>query len=263
MSVISAPKPQYEQIADLLRHRINDGAYPPGTALPSEPDLSLELGVSRVTVNRAMGLLRASGLVRVRRGAGTFVRTLPMIVRDARSRYASRGKGTGAGQVEIAQLGLTSRTVYGHIGQIPAPARVAQPLGLPEGADVLVRRRVLYANDEPTQIADSFYPWHLVAANPPLAEELGPGGSYGWLAAMGLSVARFSEDVTVRMPTDTERTILGIEASQPVFDLDHVARLGDGTPIEVAVHVLTGHLWKLRYSWDDDSIDHNASDAAP
>ena len=37
------------QIYDLLKERIESGFYPPGTQLPKEVDLAVELGVSRVT----------------------------------------------------------------------------------------------------------------------------------------------------------------------------------------------------------------------
>ena|GEM_PF-6645150 len=45
VTIIQAPKSQYEQIADLLPGRIADRTYPPGSALPSEPEQSTELGV--------------------------------------------------------------------------------------------------------------------------------------------------------------------------------------------------------------------------
>ncbi len=251
VAMIQAPKSQYEQIADLLRARIADGTYPPGSLLPSEPELSAELGLSRVTVNRAIGLLRAQGLVRVRRGAGTYVRSLPTIVRDARTRYARRNRGTGAGAVEVTELDLQSRTDYTEIGRTTATAPVAQALGITEGDDVLVRRRVLYANDEPTQIADSYYPWHMVAGSALVQAETGVGGSYSRLAEMGIDVVRFTEDVNVRMPTDHERVVLQVEGSQPVFDIVHIAWTADKTPVEAAFHVMPGHLWTLRYDWDD------------
>src|SRR2546421_3680928 len=147
VAMIQVPKSQYEQIGELLRARIADEPSPPGSLLPSEPELSAELGVSRVTVNRAIGLLRAQGLVRVRRGAGTYVRSLPTILRDARTRYARRHRGTGAGAVEVSELDLQPRTDYTEIGQTVATPPVARALRLIEGDDVLVRRRVLYAND--------------------------------------------------------------------------------------------------------------------
>jgi GntR family transcriptional regulator len=249
--MIEAPKAQYEQIAELLRARVADQSYPPGSVLPSEPELSAELGVSRVTVNRAIGLLRAQGLVRVRRGAGTYVRSLPTILRDARTRYARRRLGAGAGAVEIADLDLQSRTDYTEIGQTVATPAVARALQLAEGADVLVRRRVLYANDEPTQIADSFYPWQLVADSALVQADTGVGGSYSRLADVGVAVVRFTEDVNVRMPSDRERSTLRLESSQPVFDVVHVAWTADRLPVEAAFHVMPGFLWTLRYDWDD------------
>jgi GntR family transcriptional regulator len=251
--MIQAPKSQYEQIAELLRDRIADQTYPPGSSLPSEPELSAELGVSRVTVNRAIVLLRAQGLVRVRRGAGTYVRSLPIIVRDARRRYARRDRGTGAGAVEVGELSLQPRTDYLEIGRTAASVDVARALGINDGDDVLVRRRVLYANDEPTQIADSYYPWHLVVGSALLQADTGRGGSYGRLADLGIDVVRFTEDVNVRVPSDHERTVLHLEGSQPVFDIVHKAWAAEKTPVAVTFHVMPGHLWTLRYDWDDHS----------
>ncbi|MGH3645704.1 MAG: GntR family transcriptional regulator [Micromonosporaceae bacterium] len=251
MTVVQPPKAQYEQIADWLRARILDGTYPPGSALPSEPALAAELGTSRVTVNRAIGLLRTAGLVKVRRGAGTYVRSLPQIIRDAKQRYGARERGTGAGEVEARELNLRSRTDYGDIRRMSATPDVARALGVAGGDDVLIRPRVLYANDEPTQIADSYYPWDIVGGSALLQADVGTGGSYSRLAELGYPVARFAEDVNVRMPNDVERRILHLEATQPVFDIVHVALTSDDRPVEVAFHVLPGHLWTLRYGWDD------------
>lgn len=57
----------------VLRDRIVGGALPPGSRLPSEPELSQVHGVSRVTVRRALDGLERDGLIRRQPGAGTFV----------------------------------------------------------------------------------------------------------------------------------------------------------------------------------------------
>lgn len=62
-----------EQLADALRARIAAGEWAPGEQLPSEQALAEESGVSRPTVRIALRSLIASGLVRTRQGAGTFV----------------------------------------------------------------------------------------------------------------------------------------------------------------------------------------------
>ena len=119
-------------------------------------------------------------------------------------------------------------------------------------ADVLVRRRVLFADDEPTQIADSYYPWAIAKDSKELLRaEVGKGGSYGRLEELGHGPVRFTEDVTVRMPSDKEQRTLDLEASQPVFEIWHVAYTAAGAPVEVCVHVMPGFLWKLRYGWED------------
>jgi GntR family transcriptional regulator len=200
--VIETPKSQYAQIADELRGRIESGAYPPGSPLPSEARLADEFNVSRVTINKAITLLRASGDVKVRRGADTRVRSLPRIPRDAKRRYAAREEGIGAGEVEARKLDLDSTTKYREIGRVTPPPAVAKILKLRKGEDTLVRRRVLYANGEPTQIADSHYPWSIVKTDKAIMrEDAGKGGSYSRLAELGYAPVRFTEDVSVRLPT--------------------------------------------------------------
>jgi GntR family transcriptional regulator len=252
MALIETPKSQYGQIAELLSQRIDDGTYPPGSAFPSEDKLADELGVSRPTVNRAVGLLRMAGLVKVKRGAGTIVRALPVIRRDAKARYAARTAGTGAGEVEARQHNLRSKTIYRRIGETTAPLAVAATLHLKAGQTALLRSRVLYANDEPTQIADSYYPWTIAKQSPDLLkEDAGPGGSYERLADIGHGPARFTEDITVRMPTEDEQKTLELEPTQPVFQIWHVAYDGKDKPVEVCIHVMPGHLWNLHYGWDE------------
>lgn len=63
----------YEQLADLLRHRIATGELRPGVRLPGELDLSQTYGLARDTVRRATSVLLHEGLVEVRRGHGVYV----------------------------------------------------------------------------------------------------------------------------------------------------------------------------------------------
>jgi DNA-binding transcriptional MocR family regulator len=66
--------PAYVGLADGLRLLVSDGRLPPGTRLPSERELTTELGVSRTTVSRAYALLRDRGFLTSRRGSGSMVR---------------------------------------------------------------------------------------------------------------------------------------------------------------------------------------------
>ncbi len=66
--------PPWQQIADVLRRRIESGEYPPGRKIPSIIALSGEFRVAPVTVRKALTALQREGLVESRTGWGTFVR---------------------------------------------------------------------------------------------------------------------------------------------------------------------------------------------
>ena len=61
----------YVQVADELRSRIDSGQYP--GRVPSSYDLADELGVSHLTVRRALEQLISEGLLVARQGRGTFI----------------------------------------------------------------------------------------------------------------------------------------------------------------------------------------------
>lgn len=66
-----------ETVRDALREQIAAGAYPPGSRLPSEAQMTKEFGVSRTVIREAVASLRADGLVAPRQGAGDFVLAPP------------------------------------------------------------------------------------------------------------------------------------------------------------------------------------------
>ena len=64
---------QYLRLASVLRHRIAQGELAAGARLPTVAALAGELGLARVTVRHAYGLLAREGLIHSSRGRGTFV----------------------------------------------------------------------------------------------------------------------------------------------------------------------------------------------
>ena len=66
--------PPSQQIANDLRDRIASGEIPPGRRIPSLTELEQEWDVARDTLRKAVGILRAEGLVETVQGLGVFVR---------------------------------------------------------------------------------------------------------------------------------------------------------------------------------------------
>lgn len=64
-----------DRVIDALRRRIADGTWQLHERLPVEAALARELGVGRSTIREAVRVLVHSGLLEVRQGDGTFVRS--------------------------------------------------------------------------------------------------------------------------------------------------------------------------------------------
>ena len=69
----SSLTPLYQQVLEDIKASIASGAYPPGSRIPSEAELSELYGVSRVTVRRAIEELSGEGYLVRRQGKGTYV----------------------------------------------------------------------------------------------------------------------------------------------------------------------------------------------
>lgn len=68
-----AKKLKHVKVYNRLYSMIQDGVYPPGGQLPSEPELALQMDVSRMTLRRALALLQEDNLVINIRGKGNFI----------------------------------------------------------------------------------------------------------------------------------------------------------------------------------------------
>lgn len=259
---LEAPRSQYRQVADLLREGIETGEYPPGSVLPSEPDLASRFGVSRVTINRAVQLLRSEGLVRVHRGRGTLVRAIPAIRRNSNQRYqkAAReeGGGRGAFDYEIRRLGLTPRTEIVQLEAVTPPSAAAEVLGLGEDEKALIRKRQMFASDEPVLLATSYIPWEIAERAGVTQIDSGPGGTYSRLADIGLGPVRFSEDVRVRIPTAEEEAFFALWEGQQVIEIVHISWLEDARAIEYRIDTLPTSQWIMHFEWNAENSESGA-----
>ena len=67
-------KLKHVKIYNELYELIQNGTYEPGSQLPSETTLSATMNVSRMTLRKALTLLREDGLIKDVQGVGHFVR---------------------------------------------------------------------------------------------------------------------------------------------------------------------------------------------
>lgn len=133
-----SPVPLYFQIANVLQARIFTRRLKPGALVGTENQLAAEFGVSRITVRKALDVLRADGLLRVERGRGTFVADDPRPVAPTALHVFLD---------DILGRAETLEVVRNEEAQVAAPGEVAQALGVPAGTKVVrIRRQMLPAD---------------------------------------------------------------------------------------------------------------------
>ena len=123
----SSPTPLYFQLSQAMERAIVEGGLPAGSKLENELLLAEHYGLSRPTVRRAVQELVDKGLLVRKRGVGTQV-IAPHVRRSVEltSLYDDLSRGGEAPSTEVLSLERT-----------PAPADVAEELGVPEGDEVV------------------------------------------------------------------------------------------------------------------------------
>lgn len=237
----------YREIAAELRDRIDSGALAPNAKVPGENELMATYGVEQPTARRALDALKNEGLIIARRGAGTFVREFRPIRRVSPNRLqeAVWAGGESIWTADDPDRRPDVRSIV--ITREAPPASVSGALGLPEGEEVLVRRRTYAIEDRPVQLATSYYPAALVAGSPIGEEDTGPGGAYGRLADLGHKPIRFREEVRCRMPRAEEADALQLAQGTPVIMIVRTAYTAEDLAVEVNEMVLDSASYVLEY----------------
>jgi len=122
--------------------------------------------------------------------------------------------------------GWTSR-VEVEVRVEPAPDAVAEALKIQPGTEVLVRARVMYADDEPVQLATSYLPRDLTRGTPIEGKDTGPGGIYARLEEAGHHLDQFVEIVRTGLATETEATALGVAVGATFLRIHRTAHTTD------------------------------------
>jgi GntR family transcriptional regulator len=99
--------PIYLQIKSYILDKIKSGEYLAGTKIPTERELSVELGVSRNTVSAAYKELLLEGVLEAQQGRGTFVKGTDTGVEVLGGRRERLVKIIDDAMTKVVELGFT------------------------------------------------------------------------------------------------------------------------------------------------------------
>lgn len=131
--------PVYHQIRNKIQEWIASKEYDLGEQIPSETELAKMFAVTRMTVRQALGLLIQDGLLKRRRGSGTFVTTDAALV-------GRLGLDCTGFMDELFYQTSKSKTVSVKIEKVPTPRSVKEKLKT-EAPEVYRVERVRTLND--------------------------------------------------------------------------------------------------------------------
>ena len=211
-------------LAEELRTRILAGEWRPGDRLPSEPELARRRFVSRSSMRAAITVLEEDGFVSRKHGSGTYVSHRPALPNDL-------GRNFGVSSM-IARSGMLPGSVEESAGAVPAPAAVAEALGVEAGSPVSSLRRVRTADGR--RVVDVSDWCRIEHLSPEDLAALGEGSIYAALAERGLAVDHGVAELTPRNADGDVARRLDVPPGALLITIDQVDSTADGVPVLVS-----------------------------
>ena len=218
----ASPVPLYHQAYLAMRKWIMAGDYAEGDSFPTEIALCGILGVSRITIKRALAELSGEGMISRHRGSGTIV-------------SASKSRGLirtdfGAMMSNLQDVVATTQLEYLGEDRLIAPAEIADSLELKSGSEILQLYRRRLADGEPYVYSITYVPQDVASAF--------PKGGTSKMAMLQLLIdsdhAPFEvyQRMTAAAADEKIATNLDMSMGDPVLKVTRLFRTSDMRPVQ-------------------------------
>jgi GntR family transcriptional regulator len=205
-----------------------------GEAIPSERQLTADLGVSRLTVRAALDELVRDGYLVRRRGSGTFV-SEPKIAQELTMTSFTE-------DMQRRGMSPTSRTLELKI--VPAGAQLGRLLHVSPSEPVMVAKRLRLADHETMAIETLHVRESLV---PDLtAADLQEHSFYELLRKRYVTtIAGGVQTIEPTVTDEEESEALGVPLHSPAFLFERVSRDSSGEVVEFVRSVYRGDRYRI------------------
>lgn len=218
--------PLYIQIRELLIAKISKGDWLPGDSIPSEMNLSQELGVSQGTVRKAITELVEYNVLRRKQGRGTFVSN-----HDSQRALFHFFHVVDVNGHKVMPDSKVLRCHRKH-----ASHGEALKLKLKDRADIIRIERVRNLSSSPTMIETITLPGHLFKD----WDELDSGNLPNMLYELyekqfGITIHSAEERLRAVAATKHDASLLNLEAGTPLLEIERVALTLNKSPVELRI----------------------------
>jgi GntR family transcriptional regulator len=204
-----------------------------GTAIPSERQLSADLGVSRLTLRAALDDLAREGYVVRRRGSGTYVQH-PKISQELTITSFSD---------DMRRRGMVPGSRTMSMSTILAGARLGRSLNVSPSEQIVVVKRLRLADGESMAIETLHIPEALV---PGLTPKALTGSFYDLLRDhYGVKIAEGIQAIEPTVTNEEESEVLGVPLHSPAFLFERTSRDDAGRTVEFVQSVYRGDRYRI------------------
>ena len=205
-----------------------------GEAIPSERQLSGDLGVSRLTVRAALDDLVREGFLERRHGAGTFV-SEPKIAQELTMTSFTE---------DMRRRGMVPSSKTLELKTVDAGARLGRLLHVSPSERIVVVTRLRYADRETMAIETLHVPEALVPGL--TAKDLEQHSFYELLEdRFGVVVVGGSQAIEPTVTNEEESAALGVPLHSPAFQFERTTNAADGTIVEYVRSIYRGDRYRL------------------
>jgi GntR family transcriptional regulator len=205
-----------------------------GESIPSERQLSTDLGVSRLTVRAALDDLVREGYLVRRRGSGTFV-SEPKIAQELTMTSFSE---------DMRRRGMRPASKTLELKVVPAGARLGRFLHVSPSEPVVVAKRLRLADRETMAIETLHVREALVPDLTP--RDLEERSFYELLRERyGISIAGGLQTIEPTVTNDEESEALGVPLHSPAFLFERFSRGESGELVEFVHSIYRGDRYRL------------------
>lgn len=223
----ASPTPLYLQLQKVIRAWLDDGRHKVDEALPSERDLARQLGISRVTVRKAIAGLVEKGVLVQRWGSGTFIAPATRVEQPL-SRLSSFTD-------DMLARGMTPDARVLERSRGPSSPSESMALGLSPGEPVSRLKRLRLAAEIPMAIEHAVVPGRYLP-DPHMVDR----SLYAALNARGFIPRRALQRLHAVLLNSEQAGLLEVTPGSPALYIERRSFLENGEPVEFTASYYRG-----------------------
>ncbi|MGN8895696.1 GntR family transcriptional regulator [Flavonifractor sp. HCP28S3_F3] len=210
---LSYQSPLYLQLREVIRNKIENGDYPPGTKIPSENALAEQYGIHRLSVRSAISALVYEGLLKPIQGKGVFVAS----EKDERDLET-----VGGFKQTMQNLNRTPSTKLLTKALRPAGPYYAQLLDITPEEELFYIKRVCYSDEEPYSLEEVYIPRSIIHTIPQVDLKL--FSLYDVYQLYNIRITRVEQSLEMSWLNPGDARLLDLDSSLAVLKFQGISR---------------------------------------